>query len=184
MTKLLDKSRFLSYVLRHKPEAIQLKLDKEGWANIQFIIDASQDTKTQLTRAEVEQIVSEDDKGRYAISPGGEKIRANQGHSTSSVDIKFKKAIPPIKLYHGTTKEVAELVLKQGLKAMKRHYVHLSIDIATAINVAGRRKNETQLLQIDCKAMVAEGFKFSISDNNVWLIEEVPAKYISKVNHE
>jgi putative RNA 2'-phosphotransferase len=32
--KLVDASKFLSYVLRHEPQAIGLSLDSEGWGRL------------------------------------------------------------------------------------------------------------------------------------------------------
>ena len=40
MGKNLDStSRFLSLILRHKPEAIGIRLDEHGWANVDELIE-------------------------------------------------------------------------------------------------------------------------------------------------
>jgi len=36
--ELAETSKFLSFVLRHKPEAIGIVLDREGWADIDKLI--------------------------------------------------------------------------------------------------------------------------------------------------
>ena len=42
MSKLLnDTSKFLSFVLRHEPQAIGITLDSEGWADISALIDGA-----------------------------------------------------------------------------------------------------------------------------------------------
>lgn len=179
MNSLKEKSKFVSYVLRHKPEAIGLTLDKEGWASVSDLLQAN--GKTQLTLEELRQIVAEDEKGRYSFSADGTKIRANQGHSTTQVRLTFERAVPPPVLYHGTSLDNLQRVQKMGLLPMKRHYVHLSADISTATDVAGRRKGEIQVLKIDTGAMLKDGFKFFISENKVWLAEQVPAKYITLI---
>lgn len=182
-----QRSKYLSFLLRHRPEASGLTLDKEGWCSIPDLL-----AKTNFTLQELESIVSQDKKGRYSFRywemadagiPHTREpiaIRANQGHSTESVKMSFKKAVPPVVLYHGTSKDAWEAIEKQGLKPMKRHHVHLSADIETAESVAGRRKVTTIVLKVDARAMLAAGYNFYLSDNGVWLIDSVPPNFISK----
>lgn len=171
---LTEKSKYLSYLLRHKPEAAGLHLDKEGWCDIDTIL-----RNTDLTEEEIHQIVLEDKKGRYSISPGGVNIRANQGHSTSEVKLTFNRAIPPTILYHGTNGDAKSTILKEGLKPMSRHHVHLSPDLETARNVGGRRKGGLTVFVVDAKQMLADGLEFFLSDNGVWLVPFVDRKYLT-----
>lgn len=169
-------SKYLSYILRHKPESIGLQLDKEGWGDVQYIID---NAEMILNKNLIEYIVIYNDKNRFSLSKDKTKIRANQGHTTKNVDIKFKKSIPPITLYHGTKEDNIPSILKKGLLPMERQYVHLSKDIETAKKVGDRRKGKTVILSIDTKQMLADGIDFYISDNDVLLVKEVDKKYIS-----
>lgn len=173
----IEISKYLSYILRHKPETINLKLDKEGWGNIQYIIDNSE---MKLSYDIIKEIVDTNDKQRFSISNDGKKIRANQGHTTN-VDLTFKKAVPPIILYHGTQENNISSIMKKGLLPMERQYVHLSSDIETAKKVGDRRKGKTVILTVDTKQMFSDGIDFYISDNNVWLVKEVNKKYINIV---
>lgn len=169
-----EQSKYLSFLLRHKPEAAKLVLDKEGWVKVADILQ-----NTTLTLENIYEIVKTDAKGRYTIlnNEQGEFIRANQGHSTSSVQLTFAKAIPPTVLYHGTDSSVLSLIQKMGLLPMKRHHVHLSIDLNTAVAVSARRKNAV-LLSVDSKSMLTAGYNFFLSTNGIWLTANVPAKYI------
>jgi putative RNA 2'-phosphotransferase len=173
---LTEKSKFISYVLRHKPDAVGLTLNREGWIDIDLLL--SKATKSAITRAELEQIVAEDEKGRYTID--GNMIRANQGHSTSQVKLTFKKAVPPVVLFHGAATAMLTEIMKKGLKPMARHHVHLSHDRATAEIVGGRRRKGYTVLTIDAKRMLADGLNFYISDNGVWLVDAVPSVYLSE----
>jgi len=168
------QSRFLSFILRHRPEAAGLKLDKDGWAVVAEII-----ANTDITVNILYEIVRTDSKGRYSLNEGLTKIRANQGHSTNMVDLKFQQGVPPPVLFHGTGSHAVADILKQGLVPMTRHYVHLSKDLETAIGVGSRRKHGFTILKIDAAKMLADGLKFFVSDNGVWLATAVPAKYIS-----
>ena len=177
MNKLEQKSKLLSFLLRHKPEAKQLTLDKEGWCSIvQLCVNAG------FTTAELSQIEAEDEKNRYSIREinGVSCIRANQGHSTSAVNLVFKKAVPPTVLYHGADASVISQILKQGLLPMARHHVHLSDNLETAKAVGARRKGFV-LLKIDAKQMLVDNVPFFISDNGVWLVDTVQPKYITQL---
>jgi len=166
-----EKSKFLSYILRHKPEEAHLTLDKEGWVAIADVVK-----NTSLTLDEIKQIAAMDEKGRYSIENG--KIRANQGHSTKQVRMTFDRAVPPVTLYHGTKVENLARVMKEGILPMSRHHVHLAADDTDAKEVAGRRRGSAVTLRIDAKQMLADGVQFYISENGVWLVDKVDPKYI------
>ena len=167
-------SKFLSLLLRHKPQTIGLKLDAHGWADIDEIIKKSKNI--HLNRALIDEVVAKNDKQRFSIKDN--KIRANQGHSIS-VDLELKAITPPEMLYHGTATRFLESIMKTGLSKQKRQHVHLSKEIATAITV-GKRHGEVIILEINTKTMFDNGYKFYLSENGVWLTDVVPVKYISK----
>ena len=74
-------SKFLSYVLRHRPDAIGIELDENGWTSIDILIEKAAADGKSIDRALLEQVVSTNDKQRFAISDDGLRIRASQGHS-------------------------------------------------------------------------------------------------------
>jgi putative RNA 2'-phosphotransferase len=168
-----EQSKFLSYLLRHKPEAKNLTISKEGWVKLDELI-----TKAGFTLKELLEIVDTDEKGRYALSDDKSSIRAVQGHSTDKVNMHFTKAVPPVILYHGTSLDIMHTILKQGIKPMSRHYVHLSADLDVAENVAGRRKRDVTVFRIDTAAMLKDGIDFFKAENGVWLVDYVDPKYI------
>lgn len=174
-------SKYISYVLRHKPEEIGLKLNRAGWADTAELIELTNRNVESngfiLDLPLLEEVVAEDAKSRYAFSPDKKQIRANQGHSVS-VDLGLKNKIPPVILYHGTSVVVVDIIRKEGLKPLSRHAVHLSGDTQTAKVVGARRKGESVILEINSKAMFADGYKFQCSENGVWLTESVPPQYI------
>ena len=137
--------------------------------------------KTDFTSAELEQLVKEDEKVRYAFSKDQTKIRANQGHSTSYVRMAFDKAVPPTVLYHGTSANTACVISNEGLKPMNRHHVHLSTQIDVARDVAGRRKGDVVVIQVNAKQMLRDGVIFFRSENNVWLVDKVEPKYLKVI---
>lgn len=179
MSKQINEtSKFLSYVLRHEPQAIGITLDSEGWADISALITAANQSGKPLTGELIQQVVDTSEKKRFSISEDGSRIRAAQGHSTSSVAITYLEKMPPEFLYHGTATRFLESIQKEGLKPGERHYVHLSEDEQTAITV-GQRYGKPVVLKIEALRMYQQGFKFFQAENGVWLTEQVSIKFLT-----
>ena len=167
-------SRYISLLLRHKPEVGGITLDTNGWASVSALLAA-----VKITKKELEDIVATDEKQRYAFDETKTKIRANQGHSVK-VDLELKEQEPPAVLYHGTATRFLDPILSEGIKKGSRNHVHLSTDIETARKV-GKRHGTVIILEIDTKAMYESGYVFYLSQNAVWLTERVPAVYIKEI---
>lgn len=178
MGNLIKTSRFISLILRHKPETIGITLDEHGWANVEELI-AGVNKKYPIDMQILEKIVNDDDKNRYSFNGDKTMIRANQGHSIP-VDVELKKLNPPDILYHGTGEKYVESIERQGLIRKNRLYVHLSNDIEIAEKV-GKRHGKPVIYEIDCKKIIEDGIEFFKSENNVWLVESVPVKYLKKL---
>lgn len=180
MEKHVKLSRFLSFILRHKPEAIGLTLDSQGCLLVDDLIEGVNATgKYNVDRSILDELVSTDNKGRYSYDSTGTKIRANQGHSVE-VDVGLLEKTPPATLYHGTSGKHIDDIMKHGLNKMTRTYVHLSEDYDTAVNV-GSRRGAPVILKIDTAKMNEAGHKFYISKNGVWLTDVVPVQFVSKL---
>jgi putative RNA 2'-phosphotransferase len=177
--RLVDTSKFLSFVLRHRPEAIGLVLDSEGWADLDALIAAAQTDGKRLDRALIGEVVATNDKQRFALSPDGARIRAVQGHSSAQVDIAYAAIVPPALLYHGTASRFLAAIGKKGLIAGSRHHVHLSADEKTAMQV-GARHGMPVVLTVQAARMHAQGFTFYQADNGVWLTEHVPISFVQR----
>ena len=172
---LKETSKFISLILRHKPEAIGIKLDEHGWANVDELIEGI--SKTQEFNMEMlEEIVRTDEKQRYSFNDDKTLIRANQGHSID-VDVELEEKEPPQMLWHGTGEKYIDSIMRQGLIPKSRLYVHLSADEETAIKVGKRHGNE-RILSVKSGDMYKDGYKFYLSKNGVWLTKEVPVKYL------
>ena len=167
-------SKFLSLVLRHRPDKIGLKLDDNGWANLNDIMEKS---KIRFTLQELNEVVATNDKKRFSFNEDKTKIRANQGHSLDAIDLKLKPQAPPLFLYHGTVEKFIPAIKLQGLKKMSRQHVHLSKDRETATNV-GSRRGKPLILGIRALEMHNNRYQFFMSENGVWLTNAVPTKFI------
>lgn len=167
-------SKFLSYVLRHHPEAIGLTLDARGWVEIEVLLAALATHDHPLTREGLDELVRTSDKQRFAVE--GTRIRANQGHSVA-IDLALAPREPPATLFHGTVDRFLEAIRREGLIKGSRSHVHLSADLDTAKSV-GARRGKPVVLEVDAGTMHRAGHAFFLSENGVWLVDAVPAAFI------
>ncbi|MCT2408763.1 RNA 2'-phosphotransferase [Chryseobacterium antibioticum] len=171
-------SKFLSLILRHQPETIQLKLDENGWAEVSELITKSAKGRMHFSFEDLEEVVETNNKKRFAFNEDKTKIRASQGHSID-IDLALKTIQPPDFLYHGTAETNMASILEKGIQKRSRQHVHLSADKETATKV-GMRHGKPVILTIRTKEMHEDGIAFYLSANGVWLTDFVDAKYISK----
>jgi putative RNA 2'-phosphotransferase len=171
--------KFLSLILRHQPQAIGITLDEEGWADVDALIAGCAAAGHIFTKADLEQMVADNDKQRYAFNDEHTKIRANQGHSLE-VDLNFEPANPPEILYHGTVDKFIDPIFADGLVKKSRQHVHLSQDLETAVKV-GSRRGAPVVLKVKAGEMSRNGHLFYLSANGVWLTDNVPPMFLEKM---
>ena len=160
-------SKFLSYILRHHPEAIGLTLDGEGWADVDELLTQAAEHGRNISLPLLHEVVATNNKKRFTLSADGRKIRAEQGHSTAQVDIAYTETEPPEILYHGTAQRFAEAIEQQG-------------DVETAVSV-GSRHGKPLVLEVQAGLMRQKGFVFYLTANKVWLIKEVPPQFLRRM---
>ena len=177
-----DTSKFISLILRHKPEAIGITLDEHGWANVEELLVGMNRAGTDIDVELLQKIVAEDEKRRYSFNEDMTLIRANQGHSIP-VDVELEEVAPPDILYHGTGEKYVDSIDAQGLIPKSRLYVHLSGDKDAAVKV-GQRHGKPVVYVVESGKMYKDGFKFFRSVNGVWLTKEVPVRYIQKFGEQ
>lgn len=169
-------SKFLSLVLRHQPEVIDLTLDENGWAEVDELMEKCARYERSFTLDELMEMVETNDKKRFIFNEDKTRIRANQGHSIE-IDLALQPQQPPEFLYHGTAEANIPSILENGIEKRSRQHVHLSQDRETAIKV-GMRHGKPVILTIETGKMHEAGIPFYLSENNVWLTDFVDARYI------
>jgi putative RNA 2'-phosphotransferase len=183
--KLNDKSKFMSWVLRHGANEVCLDMDSQGYVDIGEFLDLCTYRKEgPRNRDELDEIVRTSDKKRFSFNTNHTRIRACQGHSLD-VHIDFNIYMPTRPLYHGTSLDVLESICSTGIQKMNRRYVHLSHALLTAKQVGLRHvktADEIVVVQIDANKMCEDGFVFYISENSVVLTNHVPHEYLTGFN--
>jgi putative RNA 2'-phosphotransferase len=173
-------SKFLSFVLRHKPEELNLEMSEDGWVSVDELVDNMNLSGKEIDVDILNEIVETNDKKRFEFNSDGSMIRASQGHSIN-VALGYDAVTPPPVLFHGTVQKALAPILKSGLNKMSRDHVHLSDDYVTAFKV-GSRRGKAVILLVDSKRMHNDGYSFYKSTNGVWLTDRVPSEYLEIKN--
>ncbi len=176
--QLTNISKFLSLVLRHQPEKIGIQLDQNGWTDVKDLIEKANNSGVNFDRETLNHIVETNAKKRFAFNDTFDKIRASQGHSVE-IELGYTNQKPPKILYHGTGEKSVQSIIDTGLEKRNRQYVHLSSDIESAIKV-GQRQGKPFVFKVLAEQMYNDNFQFFISDNGVWLTDNVPTKYLKR----
>jgi len=177
--ELVNLSKIISYALRHKPDKYNLILDGEGWVLTSELLTSIKTKHPNLvwaTSESIADIIDLSDKSRFELSEYS--IRALYGHSIPEKIIKTPET-PPYYLYHGTTENVIDIIMKNGLQPMRRQYVHLSVDIDTAVIVGKRRTRKPIILKINTKEANRSNIKFYKGNDSIWLSEAIPSEFIT-----
>jgi putative RNA 2'-phosphotransferase len=174
--RLVRVSKLMSLILRHKPEQFGVFLDPEGYAPMDDLVRALRESLADACVEDVHRVVEtlEPDKGRFSIS--GPDIRANYGHSLRE-RIAQQRVVPPSTLLHGTSEEAVSSIRREGIRPMRRQYVHLTTNADLAGRVGGRH-GKFRILQIDALRACESGIAFYRANESFWLADFVPADFI------
>jgi len=175
MVPLERLSRFLSFLLRHRPRDYPLSFDRQGFVAWNELKEQLQARFPDVTDEEIRGVIADSDKKRFEIRD--DKVRATYGHSFP-IDLGVEVLEPPDHLYHGAARDLAETVLRQGLKPRGRTYVHLSASLEEALAVGQRRDPSPAILVVDSRAAHAGGIRFYVS-GPLYLASEIPARFLS-----
>jgi putative RNA 2'-phosphotransferase len=170
-------SKFLSLVLRHRPQVAGLQLDGRGFCGIDALAAAaSRALGIDVGRAEIEELAapstSPGEKTRFEIE--GDYVRAGHGHSLPIEG--YRPTVPRAALYHATVSAALPAIRDEGLRAMQRQKVHLSYEREITLEAARRRGRDTVLIEVDVEAARAAQVAFYESaDPRIVLSDDLPA---------
>jgi putative RNA 2'-phosphotransferase len=169
-------SKLMSLILRHRPHDFGVALDAAGWTTVDALLGALAGRGRNVSREQLIAVVRSSDKQRFALSPDGARIRANQGH-TVSVSLGHEQRDPPDLLFHGTVARFLPSIRARGLERGRRHHVHLSASRAEA-EAVGARRGRPVVLDVLAGRMRAAGHLFLLAPNGVWLTDQVPPEFL------
>lgn len=181
---LIGLSKFLSLLLRHKPELLDLEMNDRGFIRLKELVRTiPRNSRWHWVKdGDLERVIREDPKGRFEVKEkGAEKyVRATYGHSARlPVSIDYPEQKPVQKsLYHGTKKRNVEAILQEGLKPKSRKYVHLTTKKEDAITVAERRSGKNVILKVNAWDFYSSGGTVLRATSQLYLCPRVPPKFI------
>lgn len=107
-------SKFLSLVLRHRPDDTGIELYTVGWVSVDDLLAACAQYGRAIIREQLDAVVLTNDEQRFAFSADDSRIRANQGHSLQ-IDLGLVPMEPPELLYHGTIPRFLESIRRDDV---------------------------------------------------------------------
>ena len=76
MNKRLTKiSKYLTFILRHQPHSIGMKLDDEGYLNVEELVKNANASGKSITTEQVRQVVADHEHSLFTLSDDGTRIR-------------------------------------------------------------------------------------------------------------
>lgn len=177
-------SKLMSGLLRHFPWKANLMLDEEGWIDVDELVRGireqwcRRDLYQWVTREHVIAVALLDPKGRFELRDN--KIRARYGHSIM-VSIEYERDDHIVKLYHGTCKNILNRIIVEGIKPMKRQWVHLSVNITDACKTGERHRGIPVVLAINANCMRRKGVQVYRASKSVYIVKYVPPECIESI---
>lgn len=174
-------SKMMSHALRHAPGEYGLSPDAGGWVFVDDLLAALAHRRPAwagLRESDLVRLNEEAEKRRFEISEG--RIRASYGHSIAQ-PITHPPATPPPVLFHGTSARFLARIMQEGLRPMRRQFVHLSADVATASRVGRRKGSRTVILEVDTQGASNGGVRFYLGSDGVWLSDSIPPRYLRQM---
>lgn len=139
-------SKTLSYFLRHNPDEGNLDVDKQGFVELDDLLETLRGNGWDLSREDFIERLDDPDVERFERM--GSAVRATYGHSID-VEPEYREIDPEFPLFHGTSRRAWESIRDEGIKPMNRQYVHLSRTRDEAVRVGRRHDNQPVILTIE-----------------------------------
>lgn len=181
--QVVQLSKFLSLLLRHKPEILNLNMDKHGFVRLSELLQKIKEKPRWqwVDRKRIEKVLNQDPKRRFEVQTRKNHlyVRATYGHSeTLPITIHYPSVQPSHPLYHGTQQRKLESIMETGLQPMSRKYVHLSANVEDALKVANRRKGSTIILKIKAKSFIEQGGTIYKATDRLYLSPRIPPSFL------
>lgn len=173
-------SRFLSLVLRHKPESVGIELDPAGFVDLDALAAAiaAQPGWPGVTTEAIRRLAQQDAR-RYELA--GPRIRARYGH-TVPIETPGTPVIPPEWLYHGVPPSSLETLRADGLRPLDRQFVHLSATRQDALAIATRHSSEALVVTVLARRASDDGVQFYHASSGIYLTRHVPPQFLHLPN--
>lgn len=178
--KVEKLGRLISGILRHFPDKFGLKVDENGWVNLDSLVRALKKNFKWVDKWVLKIIVSSDPKERYEIREN--KIRARYGHSID-VELRDMPEADEDVLFYATSEEEAQRLTEVGIKPVNRKFVHLATSAEKSLEAARVRSNNPVLFEVDAKSAKKDGIKIIKANRYIALAKEVPAKYVKRYHY-
>ena len=185
-------SKYLSLILRHRPELIGVTLNEHGWTDLsleEIVKKMNEDESKNFSWVkitDIEEVVNTDPKGRYEISENEPYLlRATYGHSVEVAglldDPSEVEDLPQVAFFGCSNSEI-ENIIKSGITSSERQYIHLSARKNDALAIARNKfRNQPRIVSINLEGVAKSGVRCKAITPLVIIVENIPAEFISEI---
>ncbi len=173
--QLVQKSKKLSWLLRHGAFDQGLAMDEAGWMDVEDLL-----VFFDMSQSDLELIVSTNEKRRFQLDD--KRIRACQGHSINNraitreaLEASWDEYISDDSIWHGTTISVIESIGQEGILPIQRTHVHCAPNFDS---VVGKRSSSQVILEISSARIRKSGLNIFVASNGVVLVRQIPTEAI------
>jgi putative RNA 2'-phosphotransferase len=165
----------MSLALRHSPETFGLQLDEHGYVEVPRFSEAIITSCPWATPEYIRTFVAGPGQRRFILKE--DRVAARYGHSIDVVP-DGQPCDPPEVLYHGADPRNRDRIMAEGIRPMGRKFVHLSMSIQEAQDVASRHARYPIVLKVFAKKAADEGSLQFFQAGHLYLVREIPSKYL------
>ncbi|MHA2338233.1 MAG: RNA 2'-phosphotransferase [Candidatus Hodarchaeales archaeon] len=185
-------SKFLTLLLRHRPELLDMRLDESGWSDISIneiaerLSKAENDKFNWVIVKDIEDVVNTDPKGRYEISKTEPRVlRASYGHSIQTINLLSTPSSPeelPSIAFYGCSQSEIGSILRLGINTSERQNIHLSVRKNDALAIARKKFSYgPRIVSIDLSGVANSGIPCKSITPHVIIVESIPSQFISEI---
>jgi putative RNA 2'-phosphotransferase len=169
-------SRFLVYVLGHRPDEFGLLPNLEGFINFKELLQALHEETgwSYVRQSHLNELLM--GKGRALFETSDKGIRSRVRHW----EVKLAEPLQslPKVLYTPVRRRAHPVVMEKGLEFKDGRYVTLSSIRDMALRIGRRRDQQPVILEVVAMAARDEGISFN-SLGDLFFSPQIPAKFIS-----
>jgi putative RNA 2'-phosphotransferase len=165
-------AKFISYVLRQRPDEFGLVPDEEGFVSLKELLQAIHEEEgwRYVQRCHIQEILWFQENHGLEIVEG--RIRAAPGHNFE-MRLTYPESQPPKLLYYGTSRKSYPHVLQQGLRSAGDKGIHLSTTRDMALRIAKRKDPQPVILEIFAEKAWEQGISFRRANELIYLVKSL-----------
>ena len=171
-------SRFLTYLLGHRPDEFGLVSDPDGFMPLKDVLMALKEEEgwSFVRQSHIEDLLRDPDRTRFEVK---DKLIRVVPEDSSLEPGPYPAARPPALLYHAARPRAYPVILERGLRPGARPFVPLFVTPEMALRVGRRRDPKPVLLTIQAARAAESGVVFYRPQELIYLVDLLAPDFLT-----